>query len=119
MPRQAPKPAELRAGQGRARGCQRRVALVHARRMPRSTLLHFLSHGRGSIGPCQSPKASTSGGKPQSPPSCVQAKDERAAANGGWRWALVHARGMVRDIGLVLRIRSFQILILQARPLLW
>ena len=58
-------------------------------------------------------------GKPRSPPSCVQAKDERAAANGGWRWALVHARGMVRDIGLVLRIRSFQILILQARLLLW
>ena len=47
---------------------------------------------------------------------CLQAKDERNAANRGWRWALAHARGMVRDIGLVLRIRSFQILILQAPP---
>ena len=47
---------------------------------------------------------------------CVQAKDERNAANSGWRWALAHARSMVRDIGLVLRIRSFQILILQAAP---
>ena len=46
----------------------------------------------------------------------MQAKDERNAANSGWRWALAHARGMVRDIGLVLRIRSFQILILQAAP---
>ncbi|KAK9838092.1 hypothetical protein WJX81_000768 [Elliptochloris bilobata] len=42
-----------------------------------------------------------------------RAKDERNAANGGWRWAVTHARGMLRDIGLVLRIRSFQILILQ------
>lgn len=47
----------------------------------------------------------------------LQAKDERNAANSGWRWALAHARGMARDIGLVLRIRSFQILILQAPPL--
>jgi hypothetical protein len=49
----------------------------------------------------------------RNPPAATQAKEERMAASGGWRWALVHARGMARDIGLVLRIRSFQILILQ------
>ena len=50
MPRQASKPAELRAGQGRARSCEWRVALVHARPMLRNTLLHFLSHGEVSQG---------------------------------------------------------------------
>jgi len=51
----------------------------------------------------------------RNPRAAPQAKDERMAASGGWRWALVHARGMARDIGLVLRIRSFQILILQVQ----